>query len=544
MAANTHSPAQDAERSQRRTHWGVLLTAAMLSACTYQVDSTADSVDANPGDDVCKDAQGRCTLRAAIMEANAKPSAERIELPAGTYRLTLPAAQGGGPLVIENSVTLRGASASSTVIDAAAVSYDGGQGCPASGPERRVLLINGGTVALSYLTLQGGLAQNGGGIYVDRGQLEITDAVIRRNVAFTGGGGLLNRRGVVRVRRTSVVENCAVGAFGGGLNNQSNGELWVYESLIARNHSNRAGGIRNDGQLNLRSTTVSGNYVDSPSAGTGGISQNGFAVLNSVTVANNVGIGTDEGSFRGGGIQTSSGRITVVKNTIIASNDGKGGPNDCVGQLTSDSRHNLIGDTQGCSLPALTTSYLLNVDPQLGALAFNGGPTQTHALLKGSPARESAYAFPPPAADACEAHDQRGVPRPQGKGRCDMGAFEADNANVFVTGFVLVDADTDADLFPLREGEFLNLADLPPRLSVRADVSGSVGSVVFALDANEAFRTENNAPYALGGDAPLGNYTPVAIPSGIRTLRATPFAGANGTGAAGGSLKVQFLVIN
>lgn len=524
---------------------GVLVAisvSALAGGCTLQVDSTDDSVDANPGDNRCRDSRGRCTLRAAVMEANATLVSERIEVPAGTYTLSLPTNAGGGPLVINSSVTIRGASATSTVIDAGAVSYNGQPGaCPGSGITRPVFRIQGGTVGLAYLTLQGGYAQNGGGMFVDEGSVEITDAVIRRNAAFTGGGGILNAGGVVRIRRTTIQENCAVGAFGGGVWNHD-GEVWIYESLIADNSSNRAGGVRNDGLLNLRSSTVSGNRAVSPDAGTGGISQGGFAVLNNVTMTNNVGHGRDTNSFLGGGLHTFSPGTTVMKNSIVAQNSGSGGPDDCVGPLTSDSRYNLIGSTAGCILPANTSTYVLNANPNLGALSSNGGPTRSHPLLAGSPARNAAYEYPLPASDGCESFDQRGVPHPQ-QGRCDMGAFESENASAAVSQFQLIDADTDEELFPLRNGELLNLTQLPPHLSIKASVSPSPGSVVFSWDGDAGFQVENNPPYALGGDNPAGDYLPVTLTNGQHVLRATPFAGGAGSGASGPSLEVRFGVI-
>lgn len=526
-----------------------VIVALFGSGCVLRVDSTADAPDANPGDGVCARAapargndQGLCTLRAAVMEANATLAAESIEIPAGTYALTLPSDEGGGPLVIERSVAIRGAGVGNTVIDADASDYDGGEECPLGASSRRVFTVNGGNVSIRYATLRGGVGQHGGGVRQDGGDLEISDASIERNFAFTGGGGIYVAGGTTRIRRTSIVNNCANGAFGGGLRVGTNGQVWVYDSLIANNRSNRAGGVYNVGALNLRSTTISGNVVISPSAGTGGVSQNGFAVLNNVTITGNLGRGTDPASFLGGGLATSFGATSVVRNSIIANNNGELGPNDCVGALTSDSRNNLIGDSNGCEISGFLFTYLLDVDPQLGPLASNGGPTRTHALLSGSPARESAYEFPPPAADACEARDQRGVPRPQGAGRCDLGALEAGSANAFVTGFVLVDAQTNTDLFPIRNGELLNLGVLPDELSIRATTTGSVGSIVFSFDTNPSFQVENNAPYVLGGDAPAGDYTPVDFAPGEHVVRATPFASANGAGAGGGSLEVRFAV--
>ncbi len=534
------------ELRRARGFLAAFVIAALSNGCTYTVNSTADAPDAAPGDRTCADGLGRCTLRAAVMESNATSITERIEVPAGTYLLNLPPASGGGPLIITASTNLRGAGASSTIVDSGAVSLNPDVGgCASSGPERPVFRINGGTVNLSYLTIQGGFAQNGGGIFVNNGTVEIADAVIRRNAAFTGGGGMLVNNGVVRVRRSTITENCAVGAFGGGVNVQPAAQLWVYESLFSKNNSNRAGAIRNSGLLNLRSTTISGNTATSDGAGTGGISQNGFAVLNNVTITLNTGRGNNPGSFRGGGIQTTSGGTTVMRNSIIAKNDGLGGPNDCTGTaFTSDSRHNLIGDTAGCSLPAFTGTYLLNVDPKLNALASNGGPTKTHSLQNGSPAFNAAYEFPPPASQACELYDQRGVKRPPtAAGRCDLGAYEGGGHSAFITSFILVDADTDTDLFPIRNGELLNRTELPPNLSIRAQLSGTAGSVVFALDGDPSFQVETHAPYALGGDSPLGNYLPVALSQGEHMLRATPFALAAGAGAQGGGLELKFLVL-
>jgi hypothetical protein len=60
------------------------------------------------------------------------------------------------------------------------------------------------------------------------------------------------------------------------------------------------------------------------------------------------------------------------------------------------------------------------IDPRLGPLADNGGSTQTHALLQGSPAINKGNPAPPGSGgNACAATDQRGAPR-----NCDVGAYE------------------------------------------------------------------------------------------------------------------------
>ena len=75
------------------THAGSVL------AATFAVNSTADAVDATPGDGFCDDGTGNCTLRAAIMEANALAGDDTINLPAGTYTLTV-----GSELTISSSM--------------------------------------------------------------------------------------------------------------------------------------------------------------------------------------------------------------------------------------------------------------------------------------------------------------------------------------------------------------------------------------------------------------------------------------------------------
>jgi CSLREA domain-containing protein len=510
----------------------------LSAACTYTVDSTVDAPDANPGDFICArelpegglttgDDGGLCTLRAAIEEANATPINERIEVPAGVYNLRLPY-DPAGTLEIASNVLIRGVGAASTIIDA------GHPGCEIfPGEGRAVFRITGGVVGLSALTVRGG-SENG--VVVLGGSLEMADLIVRDNFSEgpAGGGIRMEDPAVVSITRTAIIENCNYGSFGGGIENDG-GELYIDESLIAGNSGTTGdGGIASNGILNLRNTTVSGNSVFSnvPGAGTGGIGIGGFGFLNNVTITNNNGAYQTDGV---GGLNVWDTATVVLKNSIVAGNRGVAGKHDCVGALTSDSRYNLIGDSAGCVFLGSTATFLLDVDPHLGALADNGGPTQTHALLNSSPAREAGAPVVPGsgAADACEEFDQRGVPRPQGAGRCDMGAYEAGNAQVFVTGLVLVDADSRRDIQPIRDGELLNLSRLPPRLAVRAALRGTAGSVVFQLDVNGSRSTY----------APTGNYQAVSLSPGMHEIRAIPYARLDASGAAGGSRSARFYVI-
>ena len=113
-----------------------------------------------------------------------------------------------------------------------------------------------------------------------------------------------------------------------------------------------------------------------------------------------------------------------------------------------------------------------------------------------------------------------------------------------VTGFTLVNADTDRDLFPLTDGARIDLAALPTRrLNVRANVSGRVRSVRFGLDGDAAYHTDNTPRYALGGNF-ARNYYPWTPQSGVHAMAATPYSALRARGAAGTGLAVRFTVVD
>src|SRR5689334_18638946 len=100
-------------------------------AAQMVVNATADGVDANPGDGACRTADGKCTLRAAVQEADASQAADTIVLPAGRLTLTRPLNfplpsqtadleldPANGDLDVTGTLTVRGAGADKTTIDA------------------------------------------------------------------------------------------------------------------------------------------------------------------------------------------------------------------------------------------------------------------------------------------------------------------------------------------------------------------------------------------------------------------------------------------
>ena len=119
------------------------------------------------------------------------------------------------------------------------------------------------------------------------------------------------------------------------------------------------------------------------------------------------------------------------------------------------------------------------------------------------------------------------------------------SADLAVVDLILINADTDQDIGPLTDGATINFNDLGTQnLSVRAETQPStVGSVIFGLDGNTSFPTENIAPYAIAGDN-NGDYNSWTPGVGQHTLTVTPYTKTNGGGTAGTALTVTFSVID
>ena len=253
-----------------------------------------------------------------------------------------------------------------------------------------VAVGSGASAVVSGLTITGGHG-NGGGVF-NQGTLTLTDTVVTGNVAgdpTNGGGtgaGIWNVGGTARL----TLNGCTVSG------NSATGNLSYAAS--------RGGGIANYGTLTLNGSTISGNSAAQGFGG--GIFNAGTLVLNSATISGN-------SAAKGGGVHANGGRIDAGS-TILAGNTG----GDLNGALASQG-HNLIGDNTGGSGFRPDLGDLLDVDPLLGPLRDNGGPTPTMALLPGSPgvdAGDNAGAAP---------FDQRGPGHPRiVGGKTDIGAVE------------------------------------------------------------------------------------------------------------------------
>jgi len=277
------------------------------------------------------------------------------------------------------------------------------------------VIASDSSVALNDLTITNGNSNdsNGGAIFND-GTLAVSNCTLTTNTAGAADGGGIYSDGTLTVTNSTFANNSAGG--GGGIFND--GALTVTNSTFANNsatHSGQGGGIYSDNTLAVSNSTFANN-----SAGDGGgiYNEGELTVLNGTFAANT-------GSFGGGGITNQDSATTQLTNTIVAANtNGKGQPTDINGSVdAANSFNNLIGDANSAGgLQNGVNNNLVGVsNPGLAALGNYGGPTQTIALLSGSPALGAGTATNAPSTD------QRGLPR---NGAIDIGAFQSQGYTV------------------------------------------------------------------------------------------------------------------
>jgi CSLREA domain-containing protein len=259
------------------------------------VTSTNDAVDANIGDGVCDDGTGNCTLRAAIQEANDCPGPDTINVPAGTYLLTIAGtgeqAAATGDLDITDELTINGAGSATTIIDANALD--------------RAFHIRNGVSTINAIAVVNGLGNEswgGGGIRVDTGStLNLNQARVANNQSPGSGGA----------------------ADGGGISN--GGTLNIDSSDISSNTTLWGGaGIYNGGTLTVTNSTIDGNSC----TGTGNAACAGSGINSSSTATASVTVtGTtisNNSAFNGGGIYIV-GSVMTIDSSIISNNSATNG---------------------------------------------------------------------------------------------------------------------------------------------------------------------------------------------------------------------------
>ena len=413
-----------------------------VCAATFTVNSVADASDSAPGDGLCAGADGACTLRAAIEEANALPGPDAVTLQAEKYKVR------AGEIAITSDVTITG---------------PGADGCIVRGNRTtRIFYVDSSAnVALSGVGIERGRAEHGGAILND-GFLQLTQAAVRHNHASQLDGGLgggIYNNGILELTNVTLDSNRATGHFGGfGGSLYNNGSAVLRNIQVSRSHAAGCGGgiYNNGGSIEVTNATVERNRVTN--SGGGLFHQGGSMTLTNVVICRNragaIGGGvftygtlrllnvtiSKNRSYSGGGLFSrltpvadlmnvtitsnqahegagilNNGTVTL-KNTIVAENS----PRNCEGSPVTSGGYNLAGDAT-CTLTA--SGDLTTTDPRLSPLIDDGSGIMTQALLPGSPAIDAGDD------SGCPATDQRGLPRPtDGNGdsmaTCDIGAYE------------------------------------------------------------------------------------------------------------------------
>ncbi len=369
-------------------------SAAQAASLTFTVNTTADAHDAHPGDGICADAAGQCTLRAAVEEADASPSGSTVTITMpddGNYDLTLGSLVLGSAAVPLN-ITVGGTGSSDTLVT--------------STGRFRDLFVRGHHTTAHVVNLQftGGRAgpnSYGGGIF-NQGDLTLSGDALTGNSAGAGGG-VANAGGTLTVGGSSISHNNGGGFGGGGIQNGGPqnlpGTVVVESSVIFSNVTSNEGGGIFSGQngrpatrgraaiaprrlcaprrctaprlatkaglvLHVSNSTVTDNRG---SNGGGGIAAEGTATLTGSKVTDNtaggaigggvfnVGTVTDSTisgntASSGGGVEDYPGLFMTIKDSTLDGNHGAadGGALDINQQITV-TRSTIAGNKAGDS---------------------------------------------------------------------------------------------------------------------------------------------------------------------------------------------------
>jgi CSLREA domain-containing protein len=387
-------------------------------------------------------------------------------------------------------------------------------------------LSNGGTLTVTDSVVSGNTAVVCGGIISNAGTLSVAGSNVIDNSSTSDVGGIGGFSGGTVNITNSTVSNNSAGNSGGGLS--SDGALSVTGSTVSNNTAGFGGGLFNSGTLTLTDSTVSGNAANGDpltSGFGGGIHNIGTLTLTNSTAADN------SASNSGGGLYNGNTQSTLAvrfANSIFAGNTASSGP-DLSGVFTSQG-HNLVGNDSGATITAANGDQLGTpaspIDPRLGPLADNGGPTRTHALLAGSPALDAGdNSLAVDASNKALTTDQRGLPRRADSADAgttqtvDIGAFEAGVSVEDIT-----DKATNEDT-PLSFS--FNVGDAALGLSSVAATSSNTSLV--PNDAGHVGLTGT-------GSARTLTLTPLANLSGTSTITVTA------TGTNGRSMSDTFLL--
>ncbi len=364
-----------------------LFSPTKVYAATFNIDATDDTSDSNPGDGICNEGSGFCTLRAAIEEANALSGSDTVNLPAENYSL-------GTQIQITSNITVVGSGTSDAIID--------------GGSSTNLFLINSGvTFSLSGATLRFTSGTSGGAISLTHSDatVNLTDVNVSSNSALRGGA-IYQNGGTMTLTRVRAFHNNATSGIGGAIYCQS-GTMQIDSTAVYTNESSAGGGGIGSGcTLTITNTTI----YDNTAGGVGGaISNSGTLFLYNSTIFSNQGASDASGVYITGDFRGRNNIISSPQSGLNCVNAGVGTVLSLGGNVLSDN---------SCSSDIFTQSTdLMSTDPLLGEFADHGGSVQTVELKRNSPAVDAGVD------SGCPVTDARGIARPHGP-HCDSGAFE------------------------------------------------------------------------------------------------------------------------
>jgi predicted outer membrane repeat protein len=423
----------------------VSVTATAAGAATFTVSTNADS--------------GAGSLRQAILDANAAGGRDTIDFGPGAAGTTMLLSDlpeinddvdivgpGGGVVTIngndewslfqfdETDSTITGLTlvhgesdgnfgddsgggfalyggslaASNMIITANHASNDGGGGWCNSGDTS----VHA-TLSVTNSVISGNsAAEGGGGLYSDGCDVTVVSTTISGNTSQSSGGGFYAIDGDIDIRNTTVSGNTGQLGVGGGVAlAAASGRL--ANSTVSGNTAGHDGGgisVLYSG-LYAAEATITDNTVSAP-VGPAALPVGGVVIIEQPVLE-----ARSEGP-RAGGARAQDVDEVHAAGVIIAGNDGS--DVGTVGTIFSD--HSLIGSVEGTTLTD-EGGTILGVDPLLGPLAANGGPTMTHALLTGSPAIDHGPVPVPVFAGNDNDQREAGFARVV-NGTVDIGAYE------------------------------------------------------------------------------------------------------------------------
>lgn len=449
----------------------------MLSAVT--VDNNLDVVNGDTSSIaalLASDGGDGISLREAVLATNNTSGADTIDFDASLSGSTI--TLGGTHIWISDDVTITGLGADLLTIDADNMSRvflirD-------SSPSMAVVNISGVTLTRGY---EGGVTDAGGAI-LNQEHLTISDSVIIGNFAADGGGGVENVRSStgfsdtawLRIINSTIVGNSTAGnggAIRSGHGSSVNTSVWVVNSTISDNTASDGGGISfGSGSLHILNSAIFDNSATNKGGGIHGRSSGSHAFVTNSTVSSNTAGGQGGGIYTfgadyfrnstisgnsatgdGGGVfvGTDANSAATFWSTLVSGNSATGGGDEIykhAGTIVADA-NNLFGHSGLTNADAFynftpgtadITATSDGTDPTIltdildTALADNGGPTFTHALVVGSPAIDegtNGYLL----SDSWDLDgdgntsepipvDQRGMPFLREYGTIDIGAFE------------------------------------------------------------------------------------------------------------------------